>query len=470
MGIRKKVLMNYFIIILLVVLVFEALFITSVNLYYSSTMNQFLMNKARFSRGLYSKSTGVRTQQEDIDFILKNVLTEDERIQVQILDMQKNLLYDSLGIPSGKEAAYKDYLGVLEQQEAPQIYKGKNDATGEKIMAVSTILKSGDRQNFVLRYIISVEKVSALIWKINLAAISVGFLVIGFTLVLSLILAKSLVDPIFELKNSAQVMAKGDYKIRAQKYENDEIGELADTFNDMARQIERTSKLKSDFISSISHELRTPLTSVKGWAETLFYGNYKDEDSLNRGLEIIIDEINRFILLVNELLDFSRLESGRIKVNFSSLDFSKLSRRVINQFKYRLKNEGVHLNYEIPSYEIKIAGDKDRLKQTLINVIDNAIKYMDDSNDKKRIDIFVGATDMAEIRVCDNGIGMKEEDVEKAFDKFYRADYKKSGSGLGLSICNEIIKLHGGEISISSLPGQGTAVTIRLPLEGDADE
>lgn len=464
MGIRGKIIFNYLIIVLLVLLILEGAFLVLVNRYYVYGAQQYLLNKGSLATEFYkSKKMLSASKEDDLNYIIENIMVKDDKTNVQILDTKNHIIYDNDGFASNQEVDFLEYKEALKSMEM-EIFKGKNELTDENIMALSIPLVKNDEINFVLRYSVSTKKLYNLIYKVYFISISLGLVVLLLSLILSLILANSIVVPIMELKKSAQQMAKKDFSKEARKYNDDEIGELADAFNHMSKEIKKADKLKNDFISSISHELRTPLTSVKGWAETLFYGNYKDVDSLNRGLEIIINEINRFITLVNELLDFSRFELNRIKIEPKKVDIKQLMIQVASQFRYRFQDEMIDLDLDIPgNKDFYVFGDENRLKQILINVVDNSIKYMD----KKKTYKFIGLKmykkkNKIYMEIEDNGIGMKKEDLKKAKDKFFRVDNQLPGSGLGLSITTEIIKLHKGELLMESKFEKGTKITIIL--------
>lgn len=228
----------------------------------------------------------------------------------------------------------------------------------------------------------------------------------------------------------------------------------------MASEIDKSEKLKEEFISSISHELRTPLTSIKGWSETLGYEGIGKEE-LDLGLGIIQDETERLIKLVEELLDFSRLASDRIKLQIDMVDITALSKGVVNQLKVKSKEKNIQLEVLFNTEVIEnIQGDKNRLRQVLINLVQNSIKFTEDGGNIK---IIVSQDEeFTTIIVVDNGLGIEKENLDKVLDKFFQEDYNKAGSGLGLAISNEIVKLHGGSMSIDSEKGIGTSITVKI--------
>ncbi len=237
-------------------------------------------------------------------------------------------------------------------------------------------------------------------------------------------------------------MANGQLNVRNEKRFDDEIGKLSDTLNYMAEELIKKEQLKNDFISSVSHELRTPLTSIKGgWAITLKSHELRDEELLGDGLEIIEKETDRLADMVEELLDFSRFVSGRISLNKESVDIKNLIEQVGKQLKPRAEERNLDFNYYYDPQLPNIIADENRLKQVLINLLDNAFKFTLDGGQINLVCNLV--EDGILIQVEDTGIGISEEDLPYIKDKFYK-ESSKSHSGLGLSICDEIVKLHDG--------------------------
>ncbi|MEG1972714.1 MAG: HAMP domain-containing sensor histidine kinase, partial [Oscillospiraceae bacterium] len=259
-------------------------------------------------------------------------------------------------------------------------------------------------------------------------------------------------------------IAKGDFKTRLTIKNDDEIGELCETINYMAEELQNSETLKNDFISSVSHELRTPLTAIRGWSETILE-NPEDEDSLKKGMNIIISESDRLASMVEELLDFSRIQSGRLKLNIEKLDLLAELEEAIIMFSDRAKREGITLDYEENIEYAFVFGDKNRLKQVFINIIDNAIKY---SEDKKEQRVEVTCDEIKDyyvITIKDNGQGISPRDLPHVKQKFYKTNYTRRGSGIGLAVVDEIVSQMMGEILIDSVLGEGTEVTIKIPTE-----
>ncbi|SHG95338.1 sensor histidine kinase [Tepidibacter thalassicus] len=455
-GIKKKILLNSCIIIFITVFVLESFFIFYVRHYYYNSIEYYLLNKAKLSFDFYNKYMAYSPFENKIKHIYKNLISKDEKTRIQVIDNNENVLIDSYGF------YIKEKINALDVKEALKgnmhVFKYKDNNTKENIMSISIPLKFNEKTEGILRYSVSIEKINKTLINIELVVFIAGLAVLTFVLIFSLLLGKSIIDPITELKNAAKEMANGNYKVRPKKLSNDEIGELAQTFSYMAEEIQKSEQIKNEFISSVSHELRTPLTSIKGWSETLSYGG--SEEEIQMGLKIIQDETNRLIKLVEELLDFSKLQGKNIKINIENVNLKNILEDVVNQFKVKSDKKNIDLSLNIINNIKEIKGDKNRLKQVFINLIENSLKFTK-SNGYIHIRLFQNEKHTF-IEIEDNGEGIEKQNIKKVMKKFYQENPNKSGSGLGLSISYEIIKLHGGEMEIESEKGKGTTVKIKL--------
>ena len=221
--------------------------------------------------------------------------------------------------------------------------------------------------------------------------------------------------------------------------------------------------IKNDFISSVSHELRTPLTAINGWAETLLHSEGLDKIE-QRGLSVILRESNHLREMVEELLDFSRIESGRLVINKTTMDVKAELEDTILMFEQRLQQDKLHVVYtDCCGSEVLIQGDRSRLRQVFVNIIDNARKY---SPPNETIDIKIERrSEWAAVVIADHGPGIPAADLPRVKQKFYKGNANKPGSGIGLAVSDEIVQMHGGELRIESEEGDGTVVTILLPLD-----
>lgn len=237
-------------------------------------------------------------------------------------------------------------------------------------------------------------------------------------------------------------------------------------FRNVKKQIE-LAQMKSDFVSNVSHEIRTPLSLISMYIESLERGMAKTPEKVNEYYSIIMQETQRLTSIVNKILNFSQLESGKRKFSFQSTNLNEILKSVIASFKVTLENQEFEWDIEELEEEVEIVADKEAITDAVVNLMDNAIKY---SGTHKKIDLKVGTSgNEAFIEVGDHGIGISKNEQKHIFDKFYRVThknlaYKAKGSGVGLSIVRQIVEAHEGHISLKSKSGVGTSFRLYFPL------
>ena len=287
-------------------------------------------------------------------------------------------------------------------------------------------------------------------------------LFIAFVAFVGYKIVKNAFKPVKKISETALEIKKSKNFSRRIELDNseDEIHKMASAFNEMLDTVEETFIHEKQFSSDVSHELRTPLTSIKGWSETLGLDNISKEE-LSMGLGIINDETERLIKLVEELLDFSRMSSNRMKLDIGEVNIENLVASVVNQLRSMAIKKNIRLSFEFLNQDMTIIyGDKDRLRQVLINLVQNSIKF---TPEEGIISVKVGQnSNETSICVADNGIGIDEKNIANVSKKFFQEDFHKSGSGLGLAISEEIVKLHGGSLTINSKKNIGTQITVNI--------
>lgn len=269
-------------------------------------------------------------------------------------------------------------------------------------------------------------------------------------------------QPVEKMTEATRRIAGGSYGTEIPLKYKDELGDLAIAINELSQEISKTEKMQSEFISSISHELRTPLTAITGWSETLMFDNAIQADS-RRGIQIISKEAARLTGMVEELLEFTRIQDGRFKLNIELLDIESELEDTIFTYQELLRQDNLELRYTPSETEIPLLpGDPERLKQVFLNILDNAAKY---GRDGKTIEVSVYAdSEAATIRFRDHGPGIPEHELPHVTEKFYKGSSSQArGSGIGLAVCEEIVTRSGGRLEITNAPGGGTAVAVRLP-------
>ncbi|MDD7338161.1 MAG: HAMP domain-containing sensor histidine kinase, partial [Ruminococcus sp.] len=230
-----------------------------------------------------------------------------------------------------------------------------------------------------------------------------------------------------------------------------------------AAEISTADRLKNDFISTVSHELRTPLTAIKGWGETILQVSDTDPALTQRGMNVIIDEATRLSGIVEELLDFSRIQNGALSLRIEKMDILAELDETVFAFKDRATREGVDLVYNAPDLPAPMDGDADRIKQVFVNILDNALKYTKQGG---KINVTADvADDKIKITISDTGCGISAEDLPHVKEKFYKTNMTVHGSGIGLAVADEIVKLHKGTLDIDSVLGEGTTVTLGFDID-----
>lgn len=464
--IKSRLVKSFSIVIFITILVLDILLITFVRKYYYDNMNDLLKNQLQITTNFYKKYFNLYSLEENIYDSLDS-FWEQTDAQIQIYDNTGSMLMDSIGVVEDN-VKYMDVQKSL-QGEKNNRWIGNVSYYDYKVMALSTPIESDGKVIGVMRLVVSLEAVDKGISNIIVFFLIISITVLIFSILVSTILAKNIVVPIKKLTIVAEEMAGGDLGVRSDTNSKDEIGKLAKTLDYMAEEIQKREQLKNEFISSISHELRTPLTAIKGWVITLD-DSQTDKDTLKMGLNIIEKETDRLVNMVEELLDFSRLSSGKMTLNKKEVSIKAISDYIDVYMSARARRENKRLNINLDSENKKIYVDIDRIKQVLINLLDNAFKFTEAEG---TISIgFSSVEGSLKIIVQDDGCGISEEDLPRVKEKFYKGKNAKSKNGIGLSICDEIVKLHDGEIFIESEEGKGTLVTVILPVikEEEANE
>ncbi|MBP5661536.1 MAG: HAMP domain-containing histidine kinase [Clostridia bacterium] len=299
------------------------------------------------------------------------------------------------------------------------------------------------------------------LWIPAIVIIVAGLLVL-------LLSIRGIVWRVRRLESATERIAKGKFDERVHFRQKDEIGHLAEQFNDMAGKLAASDLSKREFVSNVAHELRSPMTSINGFVEGILDGTIPKEKH-KMYLEVVSSEVKRLSALVKSMLDLSRLESGREKLDKCDFDINESIRRTILRFSQTIENRGIVPEVDLPEERVMVYADSDKIDEILQNLTDNAIKFTE--NGEKLIWRVERRNGKAIVTVEDEGTGISEEDLKFIWDRFYTVDKARSGktrgTGLGLSIVKSIIEQHGETIDVTSTLGKGTAFTFTLPL---ADE
>lgn len=386
-------------------------------------------------------------------------------VAVWAVDASGKILLSSSGFSIGDNVEMPDFTAAMQSNEGTAKWTGRLPS-GEKIMAASYIIRySNGEIAGAVRFMVSLRVIDEQLAVMAMIIVAAALLMFAVVMVSSIVFIRSIVNPVKSVGETAKRIADGDLAARIDHYPyNDEIGELCNTINDMAAKLSTADRMKNDFISTISHELRTPLTAIKGWGETLLQIGDTDPAMTERGMGVIISEATRLNDMVEELLDFSRMSSGRMKLVTEKMDALAELDEVVFTFKERAIKEGIEIVYNVPSLPAPMTGDPSRIKQVFYNILDNALKYSEEGG---KIVVLVEMPNPASLVIsfCDYGSGIPAEDLPHVKEKFYKANTTVRGSGIGLAVADEIIRLHRGTLDIDSVYGEGTTVRITLPID-----
>ena len=299
--------------------------------------------------------------------------------------------------------------------------------------------------------------------KLIIPAIIIAIIIAAYIILVNIWFDHYISKPIEDLSESARHIADGSYGAQVPSVGDNEIGRLTDDINIMSEKIARSDKATAEFISQISHELRTPLTAILGWSETLQYDPAIKDESL-RGVKIISKEAERLTGMVADLLEFTRIQDGRFNLRMELVDIAAELEDSLFTYGKLMSEAGIEVNYQPPEYDIPlISGDPERLKQVFLNLLDNAAKH-GGSGQRIEASMSYDGKDVI-VYIRDFGPGIPEDELPHVKMKFYKGSSKARGSGIGLAVCDEIMRLHNGTFDIANAPGGGTVVTMTLPME-----
>ena len=402
---------------------------------------------------------------------------QKERMGVMAINSSGRIVLTSTGFIPSESEEMKDFGDAKKSPDGYAYWSGRL-ASGEPAMSETRIIstESGVVVGAV-RYIVSMEPINSRILIVDAIIVALGIVMLAMVIFSGLLFIRSIVKPIRRLSEAAAQIAQGDFSASEKiehKYD-DEIGDLCDAVSDMAKDLQTTEQMKNDFISRVSHELRTPLTAIKGWAETMQLSERGtlDRRTFDRGMGVIIKESSRLTGIVEELLDFGRIQSGRMVLINEKIDIIAEFDETVYMLKDRAAEEGIHLLYDEDDtvYYPPVYGDRNRLRQVFLNVLDNALKYTPKGGVVAAQVIYTkDDPEVIKIVVTDSGCGISAEDLPRVKEKFYKANQKVGGSGIGLAVADEIMNRHHGSLNIGSGEGVGTTVTLTLPVYKEGAE
>jgi len=461
-GLRRRWLVNTVGVVCALGLICALLVTAAFAVYSYSSISSDIHSRAQSTAQFFADYDN-----QDYDAFYQSCITyaqtfeERNTIELQFIDADGMIVASSYGQLAGENNSSADILDAIANQEISS-FIGKDPQTQQRVIAVSSPVRypAGEVMG-VFRYVTTTQSMDRQILIFGGFVMVALFLIVMIVLITSNHFIHSILSPLSQIVEKAKMIAGGSYGIQIQTKYDDEIGELAQTINEMSIQINQNEKTQAEFISSLSHELRTPLTAITGWSETLLSSEDLDEGT-RRGVSIILREGKRLTEMVLELLDFTRIQDGRMKLNMELTDVRADFEDTVFMYGSRLAQEGIKLEYLDDDVDIpEISCDPKRLRQVYLNILDNAAKH---GGDGKKIEAgmsYDGSNVIVKIR--DFGPGIPEDELSLVKKKFYKGSSKARGSGIGLAVCDEIVQMHGGELILENAPGGGTLVTVSIP-------
>lgn len=460
-SITRRWVFNNLGVVVLALLVIDMAIIFTVQTYFYNSAKQYLISKLNAVTSVLT----VHSQDSSANFSaeMRNMLetfNEKDKIELMAINSKGRVVLTSSGFTPDAVDVMPDYEQAM-SADTEASYIGKL-SSGEKILAVSAPISSMNSEFSSVRMVTSLTEIDNTIKSYTIAVMTICAVIIFIIIITGLYFAGSIVRPIRQISSIARKFAMGDFSVRIENNSNDEIGDLCTAINHMADELSNAEAMKNEFISSVSHELRTPLTAIKGWAETLMIDGGGSPETMKKGVGVIVNETERLSQMVEELLDFSRMQNGHFTLQMANMDILAELGDAVLIYSDKARRESKEIIYNEPEMLPIVFGDKNRIRQVFINVIDNAVKYSS-AGDTVTIKAFEGNGKII-VSVADTGVGIKESDLAKVKTKFYKANHTRRGSGIGLAVADEIVTMHGGSMDIASEgEGLGTTVTITLP-------
>lgn len=462
-GLRQRWMVNSVAPVCVLLILVVILVAAGVSEYYYGSMRRGLEQRAQATADAFGRYfSGSYTEYYQQASNYADTFEEKESIELQFLTTGGKILVSASNLTTGLSPGTGDISDAV-RLEKPASFQGKDPQTQENILSVSCPIVTEGRVVGVLRMVTALQKADRQILLSVLVVAGVAGLCMALILITNLIFINNVVEPVAVLSNAAKRISAGSYGTQVENKYSDELGELVDNINQMSLKIGQNEKMKTEFISSVSHELRTPLTAINGWSETLLSGEVADPESIQKGLSIIVSEGHRLSKMVEELLEFSRIEDGRFTLNVEPVDIQAEFEDAVFTYRQLYRKKHIRLDYHACEEEFPpIPGDPERLRQVFSNLLDNAAKH--GGGDQV---IEAGITrdgDTVVISIRDHGPGVAEKDLPHVKEKFYKGSSKARGNGIGLAVCDEIITRLNGQLTIGNAEGGGCIVTIRLPM------
>lgn len=418
------------------------------------------------------------------DKVENGILKDDFTMSIQIDAVKKNvcglvynsksiLLYqvDSLGLGCvlnekalASPTKITEYINALETSvNGEMIIKLKNTVSDQNMLLYGREVAS-DFGNYYIFLNSPLDPIDSTITILTNQFVYVTFFVFLLATVLAFYIARRLSSPIVQMKRSAMSLAKGNYDVHFESSEFEEITELANTLNHTSSELKKMDELRRDLIANVSHDIKTPLTMIKAYAEMIRDLSGDNKAKREENLNVILDEVDHLDALVKDMTQLSQLQSNVLSMNRSDFDLVALTNHVLKLMEVLIQSNEIEIEFLTPD-DVTVNGDRIKIQQVIFNYLSNAVKFV--GNDKKLILQILLEDDGARFEVTDHGVGIKEDDLEHIWDRYYKIDKhharNAAGTGLGLSIASAILKGHDAEFGVISTIGEGSTFWFKLP-------
>jgi signal transduction histidine kinase len=383
-----------------------------------------------------------------------------------LLDSQRTVVYDSAGA-----GTVGSRISVAPSKRIAGAYEARASLDGQAYFAAATQIPK--RNPLLATYVVLAEPealaASTAAGDLATRLLEAGGAALVVAILLSLLVSRSLAQPLAQLAAAAEDVAAGNYSRRVSIGGQDELGMLGSAFNRMAEAVERARKIQRDFLANVSHELKTPLTSLIGFSQALVDGSLSSDAERTRAASIVHEESERVLRMAQELLDLARVEAGSISMHITAVDLGGQLEQELEIVRPRASGRGLALNLNVPDDIPPVAADPERLHQVLDNLLDNAVKYAPEGTAVNAVARLSGASVET---VISNPSGDHRPDPDRMFDRFYRADPSRSaaagGVGLGLAISRELAAAMRGRLWADFDEAGNLRLHLTLPASREA--
>ncbi len=418
------------------------------------------------------------SQEEFLNALRETAASENVRVLIATAD-EVRIIFDTdpsqslIGLTIDGVELDRDFLPTADANTVAARFE---DPSGNRWLIYTRAISNSGFGRQVVVYAIPEPGPLALIRELGLGAafFRAGFAGLLISVLLAWLISRSVARPLQRMAGAAEAIAQGEYEQQLPLDGPEEVTRVAESFNSMSAQVAATRQAQRDFVANVSHDLKTPVTSIQGWSQALLDGTAVSPEDQAQAANIIYSEAKRMGRMVTQLLDLAKIESGQLQLNLAPLNLGDVGTAVQQNLLPRAQAHQIHLTLDAAP-TLPIWGDYDRLMQVVSNLVENALNHTP-SGGRVHLAVRPYGEKAVELTVQDTGKGMPPEQLERVFERFYQIDKSRmreggrTGSGLGLSIVQELVLLHNGRILAKSREGEGSLFTVRLPVgqQGEA--